>query len=514
MKKKIFIASLMVAILICLFAITTAAAECIDGIYYDLSGTEAAVSTSNASGCQLANVVIPEKVTFNGVEYTVTSIKEKAFGSATASKGNGKVVSVTIPSTVTIVGQYAFANCVNITTVNSYSTILGSYMFYNCPLVENVTLKNTVKISNHAFCNTIADNNSKKTNISSLVFPETLQFIGQYAFARCLITNIVIPAGVTTIEGNAFTDCDSLEKAVVLGTTLNTAVFNNCSALDELVLTEKIAYGHKDAIKDTVKNFTTYYTGSDPSVIKTLFAGTSRVDSAVAQPYNAEGNYTGSCKIIYGVNLCVAAFDSVHTEPKDDANCETAVVCSMCNGHTFKAAKTHVNAESITYASFIANGLYTVGCTNDGCSVGTKEEVKPLFGFSGVSTPIDGRGVMTVGYSVNYDEIARYESITNTTISYGVFAVLKDKLGSNDILDASGNPISGAIKAEISREYASFDLKISGFETKDHKALKLALGAYVIDNTGKIFYMQEGIPQEGEKYVFVSYSDVATAPNN
>ena len=511
MKKKILLASLMVAMLICLFAISTFAAEQIDGIYYDLNGTEAAVSASNASGCQLANVVIPEKVTFNGVEYTVTSIKEKAFGSSNASKGNSKVVSVTIPSTVTSVGQYAFANCVNITTVNSNATILGSYMFYNCPLVENVTLKNTVKISNHAFCNTIADNNSKKTNISSLVFPETLEFIGQYAFARCLITNIVIPAKVTTIEGNAFTDCDSLEKAVVLGTTLNTAVFNNCSALDELVLTERIAYGHKDAIKDTVKNFTTYYTGSDPSVIKTLFAGTSRVDSAVAQPYNAEGNYTGSSKIIYGVNLCVAAFDSVHTEPNDDGNCETAVVCSMCNDYTYKSAKTHINAESITYTSFTQNGVYSVGCINDGCKVATTETVKPLFDFSGVSSPVDGRGELVVGYTVNFNEIERYESITKTTLSYGVFAVLKDKLGSNDVFDENGNAAAGVIKADVSRDYVSFEFRITGFETDDHKALKLALGAYVIDSTGKIYYMQGGEPAENEKYVFVSYSDINQA---
>ena len=57
----------------------------------------------------------------------------------------------------------------------------------------------------------------------------------------------------------------------------------------------------------------------------------------------------------------------------------------------------------------------------------------------------------------------------------------------------------------------SFEFRITGFETDDHKALKLALGAYVIDSTGKIYYMQGGEPAENEKYVFVSYSDINQA---
>ena len=516
MKKKIFLVLAVVAMLACVFAISASAAECIDDIYYTFSGTEATVSSDNQEKCEVETVVIPEKVIFNGTEYTVTAIATKAFGNGNANGGNSKIKSVTIPSTVTSIGDYAFANCANITTVNSYSTILGSYMFYNCPLVEYVALKNTVTISNHAFCNTLSTN-SKNTNISSLVFPDTLESIGSYAFARCQITKIVIPANTSTIGANAFTDCDKLEKAVVLGTTLNTTVFNNCSVLDELVLTENIAYGHKDAIKDTAKNFTTYYTGSDPSVIKTLFAGTSRIDSAIAQPYNADSNYTGSIKIIYDVNLCVAAFDGVHTEPQDDGDCTTALICSVCADYKYKEAEEHTISERVTYASFLQDGEHYIGCTNDGCTYGISEKLNALFTCLGYSAPEDGRGGIAIGFTVNNEAIAEYEEITGKTLKYGVFAVLKDRLGNNDVFSEDGTVAEGAINADItSYEFALFELKIVGF-TDEYKDIKLAMGAYVAVTDGETTeysYLQSGTPNENEKYCFVSYNDIVGAPSN
>ena len=47
MKKKIFLVLAVVAMLACIFAISASAAECIDGVYYTFSGTEATVSSDN-----------------------------------------------------------------------------------------------------------------------------------------------------------------------------------------------------------------------------------------------------------------------------------------------------------------------------------------------------------------------------------------------------------------------------------------------------------------------------------
>ena len=99
-KKLLLIALIMATMLVGVFAISASAAQAIDGIYYNFSGTNASVATDNKANCQLENVVIPEKVTYNGTEYTVISIESKAFGSQNSKGGSATVKTVSIPATV------------------------------------------------------------------------------------------------------------------------------------------------------------------------------------------------------------------------------------------------------------------------------------------------------------------------------------------------------------------------------------------------------------------------------
>ena len=68
-----------------------------------------------------------------------------------------------------------------------------------------------------------------------------------------------------------------------------------------------------------------------------------------------------------------------------------------------------------------------------------------------------------------------------------------------------------AVIAEIqNKAYDVFELKIFGF-TEENRDSKLALGAFVsLTNDGGTTYscMQVGAPNQGDKYSFVSYSDV------
>jgi hypothetical protein len=116
---------------------------------------------------------------------------------------------------------------------------------------------------------------------------------------------------------------------------------------------------------------------------------------------------------------------------------------------------------------------------------------------------------------VNNAAIREYEEATIKKISYGVFAVAKEKLGTNDIFDKNGTAANGVINAEITKyEFSAFELKIDGFEEK-HKSALLALGAYVITTDGEnteYSYLQAGAPNSGEKYAFVSYNDIVGTP--
>ena len=195
----------------------------------------------------------------------------------------------------------------------------------------------------------------------------------------------------------------------------------------------------------------------------------------------------------------------------DDHNCETALDCQIC-AQIFEEAKEHSLREACEYENgYLSVGAYTVSCTNEGCAHTITEQLSPLFTCQGYSAPENGDGGIAIGFTVNNEAIAEYEEITGKTLKYGMFVVLKDRLGDNDVFGADGTVADGVINIEIANhDYSWLELKIVGF-TDTQKDIKLAMGAYVAVTDGETTeysYLQFGTPNENEKYSFVSYNDV------
>ena len=112
MKTRIF------TLIMSLFVATMAFAYDaeIDGIYYDFDHenktatvTDDGVSWDyNGVGYIQSEIVIPGKVTYNGVEYSVTSIGYRAFYDCSS------LTSITIPNSVTSIGYDAFSICLSL----------------------------------------------------------------------------------------------------------------------------------------------------------------------------------------------------------------------------------------------------------------------------------------------------------------------------------------------------------------------------------------------------------------
>lgn len=133
---------------------------------------------------------------------TVTSITEFSFYNCT------NLILITIPASVTEIGNSAFRDCKNLQSVNfgdnSQLQSIGDYAFNGCSSLTSVTIPEGVtEIGDSAFENC--------TSLTSITLPSSLTSIGTSAFVNCRsLTSITIPEGVTSIGTLAFDDCTSL----------------------------------------------------------------------------------------------------------------------------------------------------------------------------------------------------------------------------------------------------------------------------------------------------------------
>ena len=101
MKKKIF----SLFLLLTLPFIASGQVK-IGELWYVLSGTEAEVTFARDTyKYKYTDIIIPTSVTYDEVEYSVTSITEVAFYDCDSLK------NIVIPNSVTNIGDYAFINC-------------------------------------------------------------------------------------------------------------------------------------------------------------------------------------------------------------------------------------------------------------------------------------------------------------------------------------------------------------------------------------------------------------------
>ncbi|MDE7477920.1 MAG: leucine-rich repeat domain-containing protein [Lachnospiraceae bacterium] len=79
--------------------------------------------------------------------------------------------------------------------------------------------------------------------ITKVILPETLQYIGKYAFCKCgFLKNITIPIGVTEIDEYAFCKCGFLENITIPGTVkkVGKCAFYHCSRLQKIYICEGV----------------------------------------------------------------------------------------------------------------------------------------------------------------------------------------------------------------------------------------------------------------------------------
>ncbi len=105
MKQKI-----LTLLFLAFIPIATMAYDCeVNGIFYNLNNVDktAEVTYESASSSSYSgSVVIPPSFSYNGITYSVTRIGSFAFEDCTG------LTAITIPESVTIIGDHAFYECI------------------------------------------------------------------------------------------------------------------------------------------------------------------------------------------------------------------------------------------------------------------------------------------------------------------------------------------------------------------------------------------------------------------
>lgn len=168
------------------------------------------------------DVVIPEYVTdTGGVKHKVTSINEYTFG------GCSEVTSITIPKSVTSIGNCVAPDCDKLVSiiVDSENPVYDSRNNSNA-IIETET-------------------NRLIQGCNTTVIPETVTTIGQYSFSYCnLLATISVPDSVKSIEKRAFDSCENLTSITIPNsvTSIDSDAFEWCSSLTSICIPNSVSY--------------------------------------------------------------------------------------------------------------------------------------------------------------------------------------------------------------------------------------------------------------------------------
>ena len=183
---------------------------------------------------------------------SVTSIGEYAFYECSV------LTSVIIPNGITSIGNYAFQSCSSLTSVaipNSVTSI-NDFAFFDCNELTSITIPESVTyIGSNAFYGTPWFNNQPDGLVyinkvayhykgtmpegTEIVIREGCLAIAGMAFLSCNgLTGIVIPESVTKIGDDAFRGCKSLTSITIPNsvTSIGSYAFSGCSGLTSIAI--------------------------------------------------------------------------------------------------------------------------------------------------------------------------------------------------------------------------------------------------------------------------------------
>ncbi len=229
MKKIISLVltlTLLVSVFNCMSFTTNAATTGSNNNFeYSIENDEVTITDYFGSS---TTVTIPSKI--NG--YPVTTIGVEAFRWHS-------LTSVTIPNSVTTIGNWAFEGCDSLTsiTIPNSVTSIGDSAFLHCSSLTSITLPDSaISIGSWAFSITAYYNDENNWENGAL-------YIGNHLIeVDSTVTTYTIKDGTKRIAGGAFRNCSSLLKVTIPESvvSIGDSAFRDCEKLTNIKIPDSV----------------------------------------------------------------------------------------------------------------------------------------------------------------------------------------------------------------------------------------------------------------------------------
>jgi hypothetical protein len=204
----------------------------------------------------------------------------------------GKAGGYTIPSSVTSIGDNAFAGCTSLTSVAIpanvtsigalvYGTNTFGYGFSGCTSLTAITVDALNSI--YSSVGGVLFNKSRTTLIGypegkagGYTIPSSVTGIQKWAFESCTnLTSITMDNSVTNIGLKAFLDCTSLTSVTIANgvTSIGDWAFGGCTSLTNVTIPNSVTSIGYGAFAGCTSLTGAYFLGHAPCTDSSLFSG-------------------------------------------------------------------------------------------------------------------------------------------------------------------------------------------------------------------------------------------------
>ncbi len=262
--------------------------------------TEAKVEVVNGPDKYAGNIVLPETVSYEGVNYIVGRIGRFAFGYC------DKLLSIEFPSSLERIGERAFDGCSALTEIFIPKSVIyiGREAFGGCDALSSIIVEEgNTQFNSYENCNAIIHQDTLIVGCKTTVIPESVTYIEDCAFySNSGLEYIEIPNTVKGIGENAFFLCNNLSSVVISPASnlmvLENSAFHGCSKLTKLTLPLTLERINDQSLQDCSSLTEIFIPKSVVYIGREAFGGCDALSSIIVEEGNTQFNSYGNCNAI------------------------------------------------------------------------------------------------------------------------------------------------------------------------------------------------------------------------